>query len=193
MTVKMTKLALNTDGQHLPGKPRRRWPGWWSRSICCFREDAAPHTELKVGRNGLVSMTFDRAYDATPSSKLSKAYDKALETKEEEDSEVQFVVLAVQDGKDAEVEIGVARCSLESIVKRARDHAGVLEVRNSKGVVVGELTCSVAALAAFGKEAPDEKEKEAAEPANGEASWAWSDDERETFHRQKRRRLSRRR
>ena len=57
---------------------------------------------------------------------------------------MQFVVYSHdKDGND--VELGIARCSLESIVNKGRDYDGALEVRNSKGAVVGELACSVGA------------------------------------------------
>ena len=62
------------------------------------------------------------------------------------------------------MELGIARCSLESIVNHGRDYDGALEVCNSKGTVVGELACSVGALAAFGvKEEPVTSRRRGAE------------------------------
>ena len=128
--------------------------------------EKTPHRTpaAKVGSRGLTTLVFDKAYDAAPSSKLAKAYAKALETKEE-DSEVQFVVYSHdKDGND--VELGIARCSLESIVNKGRDFDSALEVRNSKGTVLGELACSVGALAAFGKEEDKIKDDDAKPSAN---------------------------
>ena len=83
--------------------------------------------QLKVGRGGAVSVNVGREYDAGERSKLGKAFAKALESPSEEDSEVQFVVYG-QAKDEKEVELGVARCSLERLVNKGKDHDGVLEV-----------------------------------------------------------------
>ena len=83
-------------------------------------------------------------------------YLEALESDETEDSEVQFVVLACDEkGNELpEGEIGVARCSLEQLVSEGKDHSGPLSIIGTSvdgvsGAKLGELTCTVGAIAAL--------------------------------------------
>ena len=64
----------------------------------------------------------------------------AFESVEEEDSQIQFVLLAVgaQGGED--VELGMAVISLERMLDEEKDHAGTLEIRDDKDKkLVGKL------------------------------------------------------
>ena len=151
--MKVSKLVLKGEGLQVPGKPKEE-VGSVLVEVDMLDSEKEPSRSqhAKVGRGGTASLSFDRAYEADEKSKLGKAFAKALESTEEEDSEVQLVVYAL-DKDVKEVELGVARCSLERLVNKGKDHDGVLEVMQ-KGVVVGELTCSIAAVAALGKGQP---------------------------------------
>ena len=95
-----------------------------------------------------MAVSFNESYSVEGGSALAVAFAKALESAEEEDSEIQFVVLGLDEAGQEE-EIGVARCSLEGLVKSGKDHSGVLQATNENGVAIGELTCAVTAIEAL--------------------------------------------
>ena len=114
---------------------------------------------------------FDKQYDASEGSGLRKAIGKAFESETEEDSEVQFVVWAVAAKGGKEMEVGMAKLSLERMLDEKKDHSGVLRVLDSNGKEVGKLTCEVTALTVLqtvddgGKEQQASSRKGAASPA----------------------------
>ena len=157
--MKMTKLTLNADGQHLPGKPKDKVTGIVVE-VDMLDSEKTPHrtAEVSLTSRGEAQLRFDKAYDATPQSKLGKAYAKALETKEEGGQRVQFnVYVPAKEGRK-EVLLGVARCSLEKLVNRGKDHVGSLTLEGDKGLVLGSLECSVEGVDVLTKQTADEAE-----------------------------------
>eukprot|EP00966_Prymnesium_polylepis_P110473 2555921-Prymnesium_polylepis.2 len=72
---------------------------------------------------------------------------KGLQSEEIEDSEVQLVVTGV-DAAGQRSELGIARCSLETLLAKGLDHAGELAVVSTSGATVAQLDCTVRALGA---------------------------------------------
>ena len=131
-----------------------------------------PGSASKALKDGEVRrLDFEKEYDASEGSSLRKAISKAFESEEESDSEIQFVVRAVEAQGGKEVEVGMAALSLERLLDEKKDHSGVLRVLDSKDKEVGKLTCEVSALAALqqidggGKEQQASARKGAASPA----------------------------
>ncbi|KAL1524540.1 hypothetical protein AB1Y20_019432, partial [Prymnesium parvum] len=163
VTVKLSKLTLNGEGQRLLGAAKSKSV---EVEVDMLGSEKVPSrtAAAKVGRGGVVSLSFEKRYEAGPESKLGKAFEVAQQSAEEEDSEVLLHVLTTdEEGKEAV--LGTAACSLEKIVKQNKDHDGVVDVFSPKGVLIGTLMCGVAALAAFGKKDAEEGEKASPEPA----------------------------
>ena len=92
---------------------------------------------------------FEKQDDASEGSGLRKAIGTSFESEREDDSEIQFVVWAVAAKGGKEVEVGMARLSLERMLDEKKDHSGTLRVLDSDDKEVGKLTCEVSALTAL--------------------------------------------
>ena len=103
--------------------------------------------------DGTASLGFRQSFATVANGELHSAILRALKSDEKEDSEVQFVVMAVDastKGQEKETEIGVARCSLEQVLQSGSDLAAKkLPIKDKKGLEIGQLTTSVSALAAL--------------------------------------------
>ena len=103
-------------------------------------------TPLAPLQSGVVALEFKRSFDFSAGSALWKAIAAAFMYEVEEDSEILLAVMGVDKAGKRE-ELGVARCSLEAILKAGKDlSAAKLEVADSSGAKVGALTCSVTTL-----------------------------------------------
>ena len=78
VTVKMSKLILNADGQHLPINRGRRKEKVTSVVVEVDMLDSEKTPQrtaaITLGRTGKMSLSFDKVYDATPESKLAKKF-----------------------------------------------------------------------------------------------------------------------
>ena len=100
-------------------------------------------------RDNRADLAFSQEFDCAAGSALAKAFEKALASKEKEDSEILLNVLGCNSaGKEVGL-VGTARLSLEDVLEKRKDHTGALKVSRDKAGVVGEIEADVAALAAL--------------------------------------------
>ncbi|KAL1524539.1 hypothetical protein AB1Y20_019431 [Prymnesium parvum] len=84
-----------------------------------------------LGRGNSTTLVFEKSYSARKESSLYANFVKALESTELEDSEINFIVLGL-DQTGEEYELGVGRLSLEKILYEAKDFDGEIKARAPK-------------------------------------------------------------
>lgn len=112
-------------------------------------EDELQSTRLlKPNKKGHVHFGLTHWYDTAEGDPLRAAIAAALDSPDEEDGEIQFLLMARRhEGKKAK-EAGVARYSLKKLLEKGAEAGPIgIPVINHKGHQVGNLTCELRALA----------------------------------------------
>jgi len=115
-------------------------------------DEEPPFCKGAVDSTGQASISFSSTYPTTRPPYIG-ALTKALASKEDEDSEIQFVAFNL-DGAypigEPHDELGMASLSLKQLMRRERDHElGPLPIIGSNAERVGTITCAVRAVAAL--------------------------------------------
>ena len=148
--VEMTTLKLNSEGTKLLRKVGARASVVVEVDMLDVDALLTRTKKTTLSGRGDCNLEFNKSYDAAPGSTLQSAILRALRAERGSDddfTEVQFVVMALDGG--SEVELGAAVLRLDSLLEKKKDHPlSAIPVEN-KGIEVGKITVGVKALAAL--------------------------------------------
>ena len=145
----VTKLCLNIDmpGDDTPARSATQ----------TAKAGAAPFKPL-----------FLKMYDLRAEKQLRKDLIEALRTATEDDSEMLVHVVDLSGKK--EKTIGSASFRLEQALAMKQDHNGPLQIKDSKGNIIGKIVCTISCLAAL---------QELQEDIKAEAAKVWAEGTKE--------------